>query len=213
MSSTIVPNPVNRGCPHARNLGLRHARGEIVAFVDADGFADRNWLSQIVAAFDADATIGGVASTVFFAEIPSSINGAGGIVNRQGWAADLAMSESYERAEIACEALYPMGCGMALRRSAMDRVGPFDDRMLNYYDDVDYGVRLWRAGYWVGVAPDAWIDHGFGGAGGDSTDKLLLCERHRMRVVLKHAPVRTLMRWAPRERPAKPRAPVGSAAY
>ena len=151
-----------------------------------------------MAAFDADATIGGVASTVFFADNPLVINGAGGIVNRQGWAADLALNESYERAEIASEALYPMGCGMALRRSAMDRVGPFDDRMLNYYDDVDYGVRLWRAGYRVGVAPDAWIDHGFGGGGGDSKDKLLLCERHRMRVVLKHASVRTLVRWATR---------------
>ncbi len=83
-----------------------------------------------------------------------------------------------------------MGCGMAVRRSALERVGPFDDRMLNYYDDVDYGMRLWRAGWRVVVAPDAWIDHGFGGAGGegDSSRKRLLCERHRMRVVLEHAP-------------------------
>ena len=89
-----------------------------------------------------------------------------------------------------------MGCGMALRCSAVERVGPFDDRMLNYYDDVDYGVRLWRAGYRVLVAPDAWIDHAFGGAGGDSDRKRLLCERHRMRVVLKHSSTRTLSRWA-----------------
>jgi GT2 family glycosyltransferase len=62
--------------------------------------------------------------------------------------------------EIVDEALYPMGCGMAVRRAAVDRVGTFDDRMLNYYDDVDYGTRLWRAGYRVTVAADAWIDHG-----------------------------------------------------
>ena len=188
---TIVRSPRNRGCPHARNLGLRHARGEIVAFIDADGFATPSWLRHVVEAFDADETIGGVASTVFFADNPLVINGAGGIVNRQGWAADLSMNESYERAEIACEALYPMGCGMALRRSALERVGPFDDRMLNYYDDVDYGVRLWRAGCRVAVAPGAWIDHGFagaGGEGGDSDHKRLLCERHRMRVVLKPPP-------------------------
>ena len=55
------------------------------------------------------------------------------------------------------------------RRSALERVGSFDDRMLNYYDDVDYGVRLWRAGYRVVVAADAWIDHRFGGAGADSS--------------------------------------------
>ena len=132
----ILRSAHNRGCPHARNLGLRHARGEIIAFIDADGFAAPSWLRRIVAAFGTDETIGGVASTVFFADNPLVLNGAGGIVNRQGWAADLSMNESYEHARIASEALYGMGCGMAMRRSAVERVGGFDNRMLNYYDDV-----------------------------------------------------------------------------
>jgi GT2 family glycosyltransferase len=196
---TVLRSPANRGCPHARNLGMRRANGEIVAFVDADGFAAPSWLRQIVGAFAGDSSIGGVASTVFLASSPLVINGAGGIVNRQGWAADLSMNEPYERAEIASEALYPMGCGMAVRRCAAEAVGPFDDRMLNYYDDVDYGTRLWRAGYRVVVAPDAWIDHDFNLTGGDSARKALLCERHRMRVVLKHSPAVTLVRWAGHE--------------
>lgn len=189
----LVSSPQNHGCPSARNLGLRHAKGEIVAFIDADGFATPSWLSEVVAAFEDDAQIGAVASTVFYDDNPLVVNGAGGIVNRQGWAADLSMNESYEDARIAHEALYPMGCGMAVRREALERVGPFDDRMLNYYDDVDYGTRLWRAGYRVAVAADAWIDHAAGG--GDSARKRLLCERHRMRVVLKHASAGDLATW------------------
>ena len=42
----IVRSSRNRGCPHARNMGLRHAKGEIVAFIDADGFATRSWPSR-----------------------------------------------------------------------------------------------------------------------------------------------------------------------
>jgi GT2 family glycosyltransferase len=187
----------NRGCPAARNLGLREARGEIVAFVDADGFAAPDWLSRLTASFTDDPQIGGVASTVFFDDNPLVLNGAGGTVNRQGWAADLSMNRSYEDVQFAGEALYPMGCGMAIRREALARVGPFDDRMLNYYDDVDYGMRLWRAGYRVVVAADAWVDHA--AAIGDSARKRLLCERHRMRVVLKHAPLRLLGEWARNE--------------
>lgn len=194
---TFVGSGRNRGCPAARNLGLRHAGGEIVAFVDADGFAAPDWLTRVVAAFGDDETIGGVASTVFYDDNPLVVNGAGGTVNRQGWAADLAMNESFEFAELAEEALYPMGNGMAIRRAALERVGPFDDRMLNYYDDVDYGVRLWRAGYRVAVAHGAWVDHA--AAAGDSARKRLWCERHRMRVVLKHAPARVLGRWLARE--------------
>jgi GT2 family glycosyltransferase len=204
----VVHSRRNRGCPHARNLGVRAARGEIVAFIDADGYAASDWLRRIVATLDGDATIGAVASTVFFDANPIVINGAGGTANRQGWAADLAMNESYEWAPIASEALYPMGCGMALRRSALEGVGPFDDRMLNYYDDVDYGTRVWRAGYRVAVAPDAWIDHGFGHSSGDSDRKQLLCERHRMRVVLKQATLRTLPRWVAYEARALRDAPT-----
>jgi GT2 family glycosyltransferase len=202
----IVRSRRNRGCPHARNLGLDHAKGEIVAFIDADGFATPSWLSRVVDAFDAEPTAGAVASTVFLDTNPLVLNGAGGIVNRQGWAADLSMSESYERAEIASDALYPMGCGMALRRSAFELVGRFDDRMLNYYDDVDYGTRVWRAGSRVVVAPDAWIDHRFGQDGPDSRRKRLLCERHRMRVVLKHASWGVFVQWATREVRAAKRA-------
>jgi GT2 family glycosyltransferase len=191
---SVVASSRNRGCPSARNLGLRHARGEIVAFIDADGFATASWLSELVRAFGAEPAICGLASTVFYDDNPMVLNGAGGTVNRQGWAADLSMNESFEVARLAGEALYPMGCGMAVRREAIERVGPFDDRMLNYYDDVDYGIRLWRAGYEVHVAADAWIDHG--AIAGDSARKRLLCERHRMRVVLKHEPIATLSRWA-----------------
>lgn len=204
----IVRSARNRGCPHARNLGLAHASGEIVAFIDADGFAAPSWLRHVVAAFGTDESIGGVASTVFFADNPLVLNGAGGTVNRQGWAADLSMNESYEQAQIASEALYPMGCGMAVRRSALENVGSFDDRMVNYYDDVDYGTRLWRAGYRVVVAPEALVDHGFGQGAGDSLRKRLLCERHRMRVVLKHAPLDDLGQWATYEARALRHAPA-----
>jgi GT2 family glycosyltransferase len=204
---TIVRSPLNRGCPHARNLGLKHANGEVIAFIDADGFAAPGWLRHIVEQFARDATVGGVASTVFMEANPLVLNGAGGIVNRQGWAADLSMNVPYERAEPVSEVLYPMGCGMAVRRAAVERVGPFDDRMLNYYDDVDYGIRVWRAGYRVVVARDAWIDHGFGHSGGDSPHKQLLCEQHRMRVVLKHSSRATIARWAFYEAIATLRAP------
>jgi hypothetical protein len=223
---TLIRSARNRGCPAARNLGLERARGDIVAFIDDDGFAAPDWLRRVCAAFARDERTGAVASTVFYADNPLVLNGAGGTVNRQGWAADLSMNRSYEDAEIAAEALYPMGCGMAISRRALERVGRFDDRMRNYYDDVDYGIRVWRAGLRVVVAADAWIDHGSRscepadetspdsglGPGAESGrtgrppagvppappsggDRALLCERHRVRVVLKHAPAGRLREW------------------
>ena len=197
-SLRVICNARNRGLARARNVGLDESRGEMVAFIDADGFADPGWLTALVRAFATAETVGAVASTVFVDANPIVVNGAGGTVNRQGWAADLAMGGSYEDTELPREALYAMGCGMALRRSTIERVGRFDESIRNYYDDVDYGVRVWRAGLRLTVAEDAWVDHGW--AGGTGSDRqALLCERHRMRLVLKHADAQSLTRWAREE--------------
>lgn len=188
---TIVVSPLNRGCPHARNLGMRRATGEVIAFVDADGFVARDWLTQLVIPFN-DPSVGAVASTVFLSANPRVLNGSGGRLTRRRRGVDLNFGEPLDVAQFDDEVLYPMGCGMAIRRATADKVGSFDDRVLNYYDDVDYGIRVWRAGYRVVVAHRAWIDHEFNAA--LSNEKILLCEQHRMRLVLKHAPLSEVAR-------------------
>jgi len=81
----------------------------------------------------------------------------------------------------------------------VERVGLFDDRMLNYYDDVDYGVRLWprrvsgrRRSRRLDRSPLWRRRYQLEG-------EAAAVRATRMRVVLKHAPARTVMRWAAHE--------------
>jgi GT2 family glycosyltransferase len=47
------------------------------------------------------------------------------------------------------------GALMLVRTEAFRAVGGFDDRLFAYYEDVDLSRRLWKAGWKVGMVPDA----------------------------------------------------------
>ena len=191
---TVVRSETNRGVPGGRNLGVLHARGEIVAFIDNDGYARPGWLDHLVRRFD-DETVGAVASLVFFARKKIVVNGAGGTLNHAGYGGDHGFCRSVEFVDLPGEVLYPMGCGMALRRKLLGQVFPLDDRIFNYYDDVELGIRVWNAGARVVLAPGAWIDHEFSTSDAINQNKMYLCERNRIRTMLKFSPYRHLPRW------------------
>jgi len=50
------------------------------------------------------------------------------------------------------------GC-LLVRRSAMLRTGPMDERFFLYFEDVDWCYRMWQAGFEVQYAPDARFEH------------------------------------------------------
>jgi GT2 family glycosyltransferase len=197
----LVRSNRNYGVPGGRNLGLSHARGEIVAFIDNDGYARDNWLTEGVKTLLSDPRLGAVAPLVFFADNTLILNGAGGTLNLQGYGGDICFNTPFEFATIPGEVLYPMGCGMIFRRAALDRIGPFDSSLFNYYDDVDAGIRTWKAGYKVIVARDSQVDHGFSYTERIFKNKVLLCERNRLRVILKHFGAAYILSWLAREIP------------
>lgn len=50
------------------------------------------------------------------------------------------------------------GC-MLVRRRALERTGPMDERFFLYFEDVDWCYRMWQAGWDVMYAPDARFVH------------------------------------------------------
>jgi GT2 family glycosyltransferase len=192
---TVVRNERNLGVPGGRNQGLLYARGTVVAFIDNDGYAAPDWLEECLRTLGTDPQIGAVAPAVFFNKRKIILNGVGATINRQGYGGDLCFNVPYEFATPPSEALYPMGCGMVIRKDVMDRIGPLDALLVNYYDDTEVGIRIWKLGFRVVAAPEAWVDHDFNYSDRLVRNKLLLCERNRIRTVLKYYPPAHLPSW------------------
>jgi glycosyltransferase involved in cell wall biosynthesis len=102
----------------ARNLGIRHARGEIIAMTDSDTLPRRDWLARLVEKLAAHQTAVGVEGQVY-AENEGIFDPLGeGPTNRTG-------------------GVY-LTCNCAYRRSVLLAIGGFDETFpYPAYEDVD----------------------------------------------------------------------------
>ena len=101
------------GLAAARNKGIEESKGEIVAFIDDDAFADKKWLQEIVNTFSNDVVaVGGHVKPVFKGKkIKEKLNWIIGCTS---------INPPTER---------PIGCNMAFRRSVFSAVGLFNESL------------------------------------------------------------------------------------
>jgi len=147
-SVTYVPDPVGRGPAAARNLGLEVARGDIIAFTDADCVASPTWLRRGVEHFTDG--VGCVAGELRAYELRTAAHRY--VENRQAYSqAAWVMSDGEKPFAATANALY--------LRSVFDRIGAFDGWMRTA-EDVDLAWRMQdRLGLKIAYSPEAIVFH------------------------------------------------------
>ncbi|HZD40562.1 MAG TPA: glycosyltransferase, partial [Terriglobales bacterium] len=141
-------NQDNEGLSAARNVGLKAATGEIVAYTDSDCMADPDWLTYLVERFQSS-SFGAVGGP----NLPPPDNSlvASCVAVSPGAPAHVLLDD--EVAE------HIPGCNMAFRREALEAIHGFDPIFRAAGDDVDLCWRLQNKGYKIGFSPAAVVWH------------------------------------------------------
>jgi O-antigen biosynthesis protein len=141
-------NQANQGLSAARNVGLRAATGDIIAYTDCDCMVDPDWLMHLVARF-LTSDFGAVGGP----NLPPPDNSmvANCVAVSPGAPAHVLLDD--EIAE------HIPGCNMAFRREALEAIDGFDPLFRAAGDDVDVCWRLQNKGYKIGFSAAAVVWH------------------------------------------------------
>ncbi len=145
----------------ARNLGISHAAGDIVAFIDDDAVPEPSWLTFLVApaARSQVAAMGGYVrgrNGISFQWMARSVDERGNSTPFDVNPKRATLLTSIEQCAIKTE-----GTNMAVRRDVLVELGGFDPGFAFYLDETDLNLRLKRAGHTTAVVPMAEVHHGF----------------------------------------------------
>lgn len=193
----LLRTGANLGFAAGHNVGIRRAleRGaDWVLLLNNDARADAGLPAALDAAARARPDAGVLACKVYAEEPPDVLEYAGGEVRlRLGW--NGRQTGSGERDGGQHDALRDVGratgAAMAVSRDACERAGLLDEELFAYVEDVEWCVRIRRAGYAVVFVPEAkaWHRGSASTGGAASTASLYYDTRNTIHVCERHAPL------------------------
>jgi N-acetylglucosaminyl-diphospho-decaprenol L-rhamnosyltransferase len=194
----LVRNGRNLGFAGGVNAGLVDLEDLwAVALLNSDAFPEAGWLEHLGAALLADDAVGAAAPKILFAERDAGgravVNNAGNEVGPTWELHDRGYGQPddgrFDREE---DVWGWCGAAVLLRRSYLDDVGRFDDRLFMYAEDADLSWRGARRGWRYRFVPRAVVHHLHRGSSGGRRTPLLdyLNRRNRLVVVSRHAGAR-----------------------
>lgn len=138
----------------ACNLGVKNASGEYIVFTDADCVVPKDWLMNLIKHFNGDeiASVGGPNITPDDdTEFAKCVGAVLSFLSKPGSRYGLVADE-------AIETYHNSGCNVAYRKSPIEEVGGFNEKLVTCEDEeMDYRIR--KKGYKILYRPDAKVYH------------------------------------------------------
>lgn len=141
----------SRGPAAARNTGAEHSSGDVLAFLDADCIADKNWLRELIPFLQIEGigAVGGLVDSYYktryldrYEEVSSSLNMGARLISEMGKESNF----------------YVPSCNMLVSRKAFLATGGFTEGM-QVGEDVDFCWRMRDRGYSLLYIPYGKVAH------------------------------------------------------
>ena len=185
----LIRTGANLGFAGGNNVGIRRAleRGaDWVLLLNNDATAEQGLAGALERAAAARPDAGLLACKVLNED--GTVQYAGARFNaRLGYSGRVQTSGPDELRDVA----RADGASMAVSRAAVERAGLMDEQLFAYVEDVEWSLRIRRAGFAVVFVPDARVRHkGSAATGGKrSTTNLYYGTRNTIVVSERHAPL------------------------
>jgi GT2 family glycosyltransferase len=187
---TVVTPGTNTGFAGGCNLGARHARSPVLAFVNGDAVVRPGALHALADTLEDD-EVGLASSSLRLYDEPEVMNSAGNPVHFAGlsWAGGLGdpASEHAAPQDIASAT----GAATAVRADRFAALGGFCEPMFAYCEDAELSLRTWQRGWRVRYVPEAVVLHRYEFS--RNSLKSYLLERNRLYLLATLYERRTLL--------------------
>ena len=158
----VISSGVNIGFAGAVNRLVADAEGEVVAILNNDTRPEPEWLGVLVDALYSAPSDVAVVSGLIVDWSGERLDFAKGCMTFDGHAFQLDFHKRLKDCSIPApgtDLLFACGGNMIVRKNDFVESGGFDEDYFAYYEDVDFGWRLWGRGRRIICAPDARVAH------------------------------------------------------
>ncbi|RYG69358.1 glycosyltransferase [bacterium] len=143
----------------SRNVGLLHATGDIIAYIDDDAYVHLDYNREIIKPY-ADPKVGAVGGRALNGVPGEEVTGA----DKVGRFSSSGNVEGYfgvDTGEIV-EVDHLIGCNMSFRADILGELGGFHEYYPGFcstYEEADLCMRIKKLGYRIMFNPKAVVDH------------------------------------------------------
>lgn len=157
----FIRSEKNLGFAGGNNLGIKRATGDFLFFVNNDTEIPPRTISKLVEVFDTYPDTGAVCPLIYYHDYPDLAQYAGytSINTFTGRNMLVGNKQAIKMTDEVKETSLAHGAAMMLPRKVVDTVGEMPEIYFLYYEELDWGTAIKKAGYTIRVSHNSHILH------------------------------------------------------